>query len=187
MTEKRFYVYVHRRLADGSIFYIGKGKGGRKDHHYGKSKWWKSIANKHGWKSEIIYDCLTQECAYCIEKILINANRSKLCNISDGGTGGLSGKKKDPDHVQKVANAHRGLKRSKKTRDAISEKAKERLSDKTKHWHLTLVKAKWSNMDGRIEFADHLEMFEKFGGTLQSFKRTQSGKMRYKGWSIDNS
>ena len=51
-NEKIFYVYVHKRNDNGSIFYVGKGKGYRSKSKSGRSKHWFNIVNKHGYTIE---------------------------------------------------------------------------------------------------------------------------------------
>lgn len=184
MNEKCFYVYVHRRETDGAVFYVGKGKGGRLTHSYGKSKWWNSIANKHGWYAEKFKDGLSEECAYALEKILIFSNQTKLCNLASGGVGGTGFKKKSAEHIAKVALSQTGRPKQKSTRDKIAILAKARLADPKNHWRIDLVKALWIHKSGLKCVADHLEMKNKTGLRLESFKRVQSGTLSsYKGWS----
>lgn len=184
-SEKRFYVYVHRRKTDGSIFYVGKGTGGRKDHTYGKTKWWRSIATKNGWYSEIIYKNLTEDCAYSIEKILINLMSERLCNISSGGTGGLAGKPKSPEHVKKVADAHRGMKRSEATKKLISDKAKNRLKNPKKHHLWNEYLSLWYHPEKGMIIGSHLDMHIIECLPIECLKKVQSGSIySYHGWKV---
>lgn len=178
-----FYVYAHYRESDGSIFYIGKGKGSRLHHAYDKSKWWNNIAKKHGWCAKKLHSGLSEQCAYSLEKILIFANQHKLCNLAAGGVGGSGYKQKSPEHIAKVALAQTGRPKTEITRSKIARRAKERLADPRNHWHLKLVKARWVHTSGDVQIADHLEMKNRTGLRLESFKKLQSGALRsYKGW-----
>lgn len=82
-----YYVYGHRRLDTGKIFYIGKGKGRRltmKNH----SERWKHIVEKCGYSAEKLLVNLTETQAYKWEKLLIEEYRNggfELANIQDGG------------------------------------------------------------------------------------------------------
>lgn len=67
----RFYVYLHRRKSDSTVFYIGKGTGKRKNKTIDRSSKWKDIANMHGFYSEILYGNLTNSEALEIETNLI--------------------------------------------------------------------------------------------------------------------
>lgn len=92
MTDRRFYVYVHRRATDGTIFYVGKGKGQRYRQTQGRSEYWRRTVAKYGWVREIVCPNLTEHCAFCIEKILI-ASIPNLTNLSTGGEGGAGAKR----------------------------------------------------------------------------------------------
>ena len=90
--DRRFYVYIHRRKTDGSIFYVGKGSGKRALDRHNRSDWWKSIAARHGFDVEFALKGSPQECCFTYEKILIAAiGRDNLCNMTDGGEGGIDG------------------------------------------------------------------------------------------------
>lgn len=181
-NDRRFYVYAHRRKSDGSIFYIGKGCGDRLNHTHGKSKWWNSIVEKHGWYSEKLFHGLTECCAYSIEKILIHSNRGTLCNISSGGVGGLAGIKKSKDHIEKVAIAHTGMTRGSDTRKKISEKAKARLSQPRNHPRAKPIVGLWIMGTGERFIGSHFDVMEHYGFRLESLKKLQSGALNsYKG------
>ena len=85
-----YYIYRHRRLKDGSIFYIGKGKGDRFNSEHGRNNYWTRIVKKDGgFIAEIIKDALTNEAACELEKTLINKiGLDNLSNLAEGGTGG---------------------------------------------------------------------------------------------------
>jgi hypothetical protein len=90
-----FYVYIHRRLSDGRVFYVGKGHGNRRKQKTSRSEYWKNVANKHGFKSYIVKKYEIEQDAYEHEKRLIEFYRSKgikLVNIEDGGRGGSKGR-----------------------------------------------------------------------------------------------
>lgn len=183
-NHKIFYVYVHRRKTDGSIFYVGKGKGSRKDHHYNKNKWWNRIAAKNGWYSEIIHENLSEVCAYCLEKVIIHSNKGRICNVALGGVGGSGFRHKSPEHIAKVAASQVGRPKSQETKNKISQKAKDRLKDKRKHWHLTLAQSVWVNKSGERFVGNHLELSEKTNLSLGGLKKVQSGALKsYRGWT----
>jgi len=87
-----FYVYVHRRLTDNKIFYVGKGKLKR---HVSKTrgKFWYKVANKYGVYSEVILDNLAESDALSLEVELIkfygrrDTGEGYLVNVTDGGEG----------------------------------------------------------------------------------------------------
>jgi hypothetical protein len=85
-----YYVYKHIRLKDGSIFYIGKGKGLRFESEKGRNEYWNRIVRKDGgFTAEIVKENLTNEEACDLEKKLISEiGLNSLSNIAEGGTGG---------------------------------------------------------------------------------------------------
>jgi hypothetical protein len=88
MHLNNFYVYVHRRASDNSIFYVGKGKRYRAWDKQGRSEWWKRIVNKHGLIVEIIIARMEQPDAFQLEKDLIKFYEGNLINQTGGGDGG---------------------------------------------------------------------------------------------------
>lgn len=89
---RNFYVYVHRKATDGTIFYVGKGK--LKRHlSLHRSRFWYNVAAKYGVISEVVLDNLTEDYAHCleIEMIKFYGRRDKgegyLVNVTDGGEG----------------------------------------------------------------------------------------------------
>lgn len=87
-SEKRFYVYVHRRKTDDKIFYVGKGTSCRARSPHGRNIWWIRIKEKHGRKIDYVKKGMYEPCAHTLEKIIIhNIGRENLCNLTDGGEG----------------------------------------------------------------------------------------------------
>lgn len=129
-NDRRFYVYVHRRKSDGSVFYVGKGCGPRHKVAFGRSKWWHRTAKKHGWKSEIIAFGLTNSEAMAMEAKEI-ASRQSLVNLTSGGEGfeihpdakermraAKLGKRQSPEHAAKSRSAKLGKPQPQSARDA---------------------------------------------------------------------
>jgi hypothetical protein len=86
--EKKFYVYVHRRETDGSVFYVGKGTGRRAWSFLNRNPYWKRIANKQGFTVNILVKNINEVCAFSIEKALIKLyGRQSLSNMTNGGEG----------------------------------------------------------------------------------------------------
>lgn len=86
--DRKFYVYVHRRETDDTIFYVGKGRRDRAKDAYGRNRYWVRTANKHGWYHEIMKKDLPEVCSHCIEIIQIFIGRKhKITNITNGGEG----------------------------------------------------------------------------------------------------
>ena len=89
--ENSYYVYVHRRIG-GDPFYVGKGSCYRAWSTSGRNHYWQRVVNKHGLEVEIVFDGLTSEEAYQLEKDTILEFRYfgyALTNLTSGGEGGL--------------------------------------------------------------------------------------------------
>lgn len=100
MTE--YYVYVHKRLTDGSVFYVGQGKGRRIYSVSGRNPHWHRTVAKYGYSQHIVVGGLPQECALSIERALIkHYGRSNLVNLTDGGDIGPTGLR----HTEEVRRA----------------------------------------------------------------------------------
>ena len=96
-----YYVYVHRKMTNGEIFYVGKGKGIRGWRPYSRNIIWKNKAEKHGVYVEIVMDNLTEELALELEREFIafygriSNNDGCLANVMsignhDPGVSGIS-------------------------------------------------------------------------------------------------
>lgn len=132
--EKRFYVYVHKRPTDGTIFYVGKGCGNRLTSTKSRSKYWRNTVSKHGgFIPEKIYTGLTEDEAFSLEIATIaEIGIENLCNLSTGGDGPA------------------GCKRSEETKRVLSERAKQQFSDpEFLEAHSAREKEKWKSEDMR--------------------------------------
>lgn len=108
--KNKFYVYVHRRETDGSVFYVGKGMGRRAWSFLKRNPYWKSIAKKHGLIVQIIAKDINEICSFSLEKALIKFHgRQNLSNMTDGGEG-ISGFR----HSEKTKAGLRGPKPNQK-------------------------------------------------------------------------
>lgn len=104
-------VYIHRRKSDGRIFYIGKGSR-KRAYSVSRSQrnpyWW-NVAAKHGVVVEIYRDGLTDDCAYCIEQILIGSiGIGNLANLSTGGRGSMTGTVMPEETKRKLSDIKKG-------------------------------------------------------------------------------
>lgn len=93
MTDRSYYVYLHRRKDTGEVFYVGKGTRTKK-HQYARSSdahsrnsHWKHIVAKHGYNVEVVADFFTEEDAFDLERKLIALHGKALCNLTIGGEG----------------------------------------------------------------------------------------------------
>ena len=91
-----FYLYAHKDL-DGTVFYIGKGKGNRA-YNQKRNKIWKKIASD-GYSIEFIKENMTEEHALAEEEFLIGLLKPKA-NIAKGGQWGLTGFKHNKEFVK---------------------------------------------------------------------------------------
>lgn len=84
-----FYVYLHRRATDGSVFYVGKGKGGRAwMPHRSHNAHWVNVAKKNGVIVDIAEDDLLEPEAFSLEvKTIKEIGVDRLTNVSHGGEG----------------------------------------------------------------------------------------------------
>lgn len=89
-----FYVYLHRRATDGSVFYVGKGKDQRAWGRAHRNRHWNYISKKHGVVVDILRDDMSEVCAFTLEKVIISIlGRENLANATSGGEGvsGITG------------------------------------------------------------------------------------------------
>ena len=141
--DRRFYVYLHKRKSDNKIFYVGKGNGSRGRSTSGRNRYWWNVRNKHGIIIEIYKDKLTNQVACELETKLIaelRADGVDLCNIANGGEGGLAGiplskehreklrgrklgRRQSPEHARKSAMAKLG---KRQPRDAVERMVKNK-------------------------------------------------------------
>lgn len=147
-TQNKFYIYAHRRVTDGSVFYIGKGSGNRCMVKNGRSKHWHNIVNKHGLSIEILKSDLSLIDSLICEREMIKYfkdNGAILCNQTNGGDSypgfvindetkykfriAKLGKKQSPEHAKKSAMARLGKKNNpESTEKTISLKRKKIIS-----------------------------------------------------------
>ena len=86
--SKSFYAYTHSR-PDGSVFYVGKGRGRRAwNFTHGRNPHHRSIIKKHGPENIIvtIHPCEDEDAAFALEQKMI-ANHPELANMTAGGEG----------------------------------------------------------------------------------------------------
>lgn len=132
-------VYQHRRLDTNDIFYIGMGKSEKRAYDKcNRSSIWKNIINKTDYKVEILFNYLSLQEAYDIERYLItfygrrDLGLGNLVNLTDGGDGNFGSKtnkgktwkhkiKRSEEHCNIISNNKIGKKRDDITKDKISK------------------------------------------------------------------
>ena len=105
-----YYVYVHKKLTDGSVFYVGRGKNKRKTSRQNRNNYWKNIVAKHGFTVEVIETNLTLDLSNEREIFWIKKYKDDgivLSNITAGG-GGLSGRARTDEEKQRISTALKG-------------------------------------------------------------------------------
>jgi len=96
-VPSKFYVYVHRRVTDNRVFYVGKGHSSRGWKSTGRNNLWHKVAKKNGVVCEIVKDNLDEELSFTLERDLISfygridLSTGPLVNFTDGGEGRSGG------------------------------------------------------------------------------------------------
>ena len=102
-NKNNFYVYLHKRKDNNSVFYIGKGRNSRAYQKTYRNKEWQSIVNSVGFYNEFAQKYLSEEEAFKLERDLIKQyGINNLANINLGGDGGVSRDKEYSDILEKI-------------------------------------------------------------------------------------
>lgn len=124
MSDKKFYVYVHRYATgpkEGQVFYVGKGDGRRAFVKGGRNIKWSRIVKKYGYSVDICQSEMDEYDAFTLEMWLIAKYRNfghDLANMTDGGEG-ASGCARSEYTRKKIGDKNRGNKHTNETKDAI--------------------------------------------------------------------
>ena len=146
VTPQNYYVYLHVKEDDGTVFYVGKGTKLRWCVSNSRTLHWKNTASKHGVICHIVAHNLTAEEALILEKKLIasygrqDQKTGCLVNLTDGGDGVVNyvwteehrkkiseagmGRKHTDEFKQMVSKLHTGKVLSEETKAKISAKRK---------------------------------------------------------------
>ncbi len=121
MTDRTFFVYVHKRPDTGEVFYVGKGTWTPKKA-YGRSRsgdnrnpMWLRIVAKNGgaFDAEIVAEFDSESDAFDLERDLIKRHGRKhlgvgtLANMTDGGEGAV-GRIVRAETIEKLRRAMAG-------------------------------------------------------------------------------
>ena len=136
-AKREFYVYKHIRLDNNTVFYVGKGKGKRKDVPK-RNSFYNSVRKSCDCKVVIIKNNLTEKEAFNLETEVIEdyvftfgygicidgykdfSNKTYLTNCTWGGEGS-SGYKQSEEAKQKMSESHKGKKMSEEAKQKMSE------------------------------------------------------------------
>ena len=198
----RFYIYVHIRPDTGKPFYVGKGCGYRAWSRTSRNPYWKNINAIGDRKVEILFDNLTEDDAFQVEKDVILEYKYfgyKLANLTEGGDGcsglvlsedakkllSVAAKNQwnslSPEEYENRVNRLVAMSMSKKgtklPRDVV-ERARLAKLDKTVY--------SFHHLDGR-DFSGTKEEFKAFTGLVTkqlSSLFAKSGKPSIYGWGL---
>lgn len=94
-TYENCVVYVHKRVSDGLVFYVGIATNMKRPYQKGRGNFWNMYTKKYEYEVEILHTNLTWEIACKFEQELIkkygrrDKNEGHLVNMTDGGEGTL--------------------------------------------------------------------------------------------------
>ena len=131
MATQGFYVYIHRRISDGRVFYVGKGTGKRAWKKTKRGSYWEAVESKHGREVVIVEQGLEEQEAYDLEVALIaKIGLENLCNSCSGGMGGRTVSEQTRE---KMRASHLGKRLSPEQIDGIRKRSsRQRHSEETK-------------------------------------------------------
>jgi hypothetical protein len=189
ITPQNYYVYLHIKEDDGTVFYVGKGTKLRWCVSHSRTLHWKNTAKKHGVVCHIVAHNLTVEESLILEKKLIasygrqDQKTGCLVNLTDGGDGVVNyvwteehrkkiseagmGRKHTEEFKQMVSRIHKGKVLSAETKEKISLSAKGRWTPAQAE-----ARAKRNGIDIRSRAVICLntgEVFQSVGHTAKQF------------------
>lgn len=141
-------VYIHIRLDNNEVFYVGRGTDTKRmSSKSNRNKYWHNIVNKHGYRSEIIWESDAdmeknvawgeagkKEIEFIKKYGRKDLGEGTLVNMTDGGEG-VIGKIYTEEYRKKLSESHIGIQsgnkhplygkgHSQETRKKISERQK---------------------------------------------------------------
>ena len=123
---RNFYVYLHVKESDGTVFYVGKGTKFRWSRVYDRTQHWKNTAIKHGVICKIVAHDLSAEEALVLEKKLIasygrqDQKTGCLVNLTDGGEGVVNYVWTE-EHRKKISEAGMGKRHTPEAKEKIRQ------------------------------------------------------------------
>ena len=177
MSDRKFYVYVHMKASDDSVFYVGKGCGSRYKVKHGRNQYWQRVVAKYGYVAEIVKEHLTFDEANAYEIALIKELRNQgceLCNLTDGGEG-VKGWKKTPEQIAHHKAVTTGMKRSEESKAKMrgrtfSEEALQRIGGAHKN--------KIVSEETRKKMAESAKARKRQSFTEEQKRRISEGKRK---------
>ncbi|TQK06958.1 NUMOD3 domain-containing DNA-binding protein [Herbaspirillum sp. SJZ107] len=171
-----YYIYLHRRLDTGDVFYVGKGTKSQK-HQYQRayekkrrSALWSRIVAKANYQVEIIAEFFAEEDCFAMERELIALYRRRydggtLCNLTLGGDG-LSGLTPSEATKQKLREANSGEKHinwGKKLSEETRRKKSESMKNSDKNLRGKKLPEWWKDRIRATKFGEANPMFGRTG------------------------
>ena len=212
--DRKYYVYVHIRKDNNTVFYVGKGTGDRA-YNLDRSDFHDKVRDKYGCRVEIIKDNLTESQAFRLESKMIkyyvltlgygapidgyddfDHNLPYLTNFTWGGEGS-SGYKHTEEAKRKIgentSKALKGHKHSEETKRKMSEKNKgennpmygKKLSEETKEKISEKVSGENNGMFGKNPYANKTtEEMEEIGKRMSESRKGEKNGMWGKGKKV---
>ena len=199
--NREFYVYVHIRLDNNTVFYVGKGTGNRA-YDLDRSDFHNSVRDEYDCKVVIIKDKLTESQAFRLEKRMIEyyvltlgygipidgyrdfSNNYYLTNFTWGGEG-ASGMHHTEETKQKLREINKGKHYSEETKKKQSNSQKERWNSMSNERKEELgnifsknTKLYWDNVDeeAKKERFKHVSETRIKNGTAKGKNNPMYGK-----------
>lgn len=205
--DNKYYVYLHKKPC-GTVFYVGKGCGGRAHSARHRNERWHRTVIKYGYSCTIVEHGLSEDCAFKLEVDLTARYKSKhLCNMTLGGDG-PSGYKHSQKSRDRMRAAQTGSKQSEETRVKISaalkgipkpnflgvpltDERKKAISESLKgrkNPRYNTTAHSFKHKDGSIFFGTQRDIIERFNLHHGAVSGMVSGKVKsVKGWTIEHS
>lgn len=149
-------VYTHTRLDDNTVFYVGIGSLKRARSGSGRTKHWKHIVNKAGYKLDLVHENISIEAAkkYEIELIAfygrLDLKKGLLVNNANGGESG---------HGQVMSKEAREKMSKNNARFWLGKKRDEAWCKRISAWkkgNITSAESKKKMSDAKIGSKSHL-------------------------------